>query len=203
MAAIWWADQPETAGATIPPVSSLRLRRPVQVRSEQKTQARGGNFGARLQQIYQVLDDAENLDDLRCQPLTFIERHRLNGRCKVAGDACKGTDLISADDEVSHHSNVPYTKTAETCQARCCRWKPSAKCIGTVCSGGAGRRTAEGEGGVPADLRATRSGALVQTDREAGAEVPGIWLALEQPSADARVQTPAQETVLSIKLPAI
>jgi len=102
MAAIWWADQPETAGATIPPVSSLRLRRLVQVRSEQKTQARGGNFGARLQQVYQVLDDAENLDDLRCQPLTFIERHRLNGRCKVAGDACKGTDLIGALDGVSH-----------------------------------------------------------------------------------------------------
>src|SRR5262245_56301434 len=60
-------------------------------------------------------------------------------------------------------------------------------------------RTAE----VSADLGAARSGALVQPDREAGAEVPRIRLALEQPSADARVQTPTQETVLSIKLRAI
>src|SRR5215470_8932781 len=43
------------------PVSSLRLRGPAQVRSEQKAQARGGNVGACLQYIYNVTENTENL----------------------------------------------------------------------------------------------------------------------------------------------
>ena len=83
-------------------MSSLRLRGPAQIRSEQKTQARGWNLGARFQQVYEVLNDAKNLDDLRCHPLAFTERHRLNGGCKVTGDTCKDTDLMSAEAGVSH-----------------------------------------------------------------------------------------------------
>src|SRR5262245_40846733 len=57
--------------------------------------------------------------------------------------------------------------------------------------------------GAAADgIRGTRSsdGRLFQADREAGAEVRAIRLALEQPSPGAGVETPAQEVVLSEEL---
>ena len=54
---------------------------------------------------------------------------------------------------------------------------------------------AEGEGRV-------REG-LVEADREAGPEVRGVRLALEQPAPDARVEAAAQEAVLPVELGAI
>src|SRR5215813_10246814 len=144
------------------PVSSLRLRGPAQVRSEQKAQARGGNVGACLQEFYQVPEDTENLDDLRCQPLAFTERHRLNGRCQVAGDACKGTDLISTDDGVSHLQMLDSQKSQRRVKQDVADGSHRPNACGSYAPV-AHRRTAEGERGVPADLRAARSsgGALV------------------------------------------
>jgi len=52
--------------------------------------------------MYQILNGAEDLDNLRCHPLAFTQRHRLNGGCKVTGHACKNTDLMNADTGVSH-----------------------------------------------------------------------------------------------------
>src|SRR5262249_62161055 len=62
------------------------------------------------------------------------------------------------------------------------------------------RRTSSRE---PESAARSCGGPLVQADREAGAEVRGIRLALEEPSTDAGVETSAQEPVLSVKLRAI
>jgi len=52
--------------------------------------------------MYQILNDTEDLDNLRCHPLAFTQRHRLNGGCKVTGHAGKNTDLMSADTGIGH-----------------------------------------------------------------------------------------------------
>jgi len=52
--------------------------------------------------MYQILNGAKDLDDFRCYPLAFTQRHCLNGGCKAPGHACKDTDLMSADTGISH-----------------------------------------------------------------------------------------------------
>jgi len=52
--------------------------------------------------MYQILNGAEDLDNLRCHPLAFTQRHRLNGGGKVSGHACKDTNLMSANTGISH-----------------------------------------------------------------------------------------------------
>jgi hypothetical protein len=52
--------------------------------------------------MYQILNGAEDLDNLRCHPLAFTQRHRLNDGGKVSGHACKDTNLMSANTGISH-----------------------------------------------------------------------------------------------------
>jgi len=52
--------------------------------------------------MYQILNGVKGLDNFRCHPLAFTQRHGLDGGCKVTGHAGKNTDLMSSDAGGSH-----------------------------------------------------------------------------------------------------
>jgi len=59
----------------------------------------------------------------------------------VAGDACKGTDLISADDGVSHLQMLDSQKPLRHVKQDVVDGSHRPNACGSVCSSGADRRT--------------------------------------------------------------